>query len=102
MNTILIPLLQVIGIALDLYRWVVIVAVIFSWLISFGVINSRNEVVRIIGNIVYQLTEPLLRRIRRVVPMAGGLDLSPVILLLLVYLVQLVLGRLIANLAVYG
>jgi len=99
MNTILIPLLQVVSIALDLYLWVVIAAVILSWLVAFNVINTHNQFVRMIGSAVHQLTEPVLRRIRSVIPMAGGLDLSPVVLFLIIYLIQRIIGQLIFRLA---
>jgi YggT family protein len=99
MTTILIPILQVLDVALQLYMWVVIAAVILSWLVAFNVINTHSQAVRAIGNFLHQLTEPLLRRIRRVVPNFGGLDLSPIILLLGILLIRLILGRLIVDLA---
>ena len=102
MNTVLIPLLQVISVALDLYMWVVIVAVILSWLVAFGVINQYNQFVRLIGNAVHALTEPVLRRIRSVIPMAGGLDLSPIVLFLIIYLIQRVIGQVIFRLSIGG
>jgi YggT family protein len=81
-------ILDVILIALDLYVWVIIASAIFSWLYAFNVVNPRNQVVATIGNALYQLTEPLLRPIRRFMPNLGGLDLSPIVLLLLIFLVQ--------------
>jgi YggT family protein len=99
MSTIIVPILQVLDVALSLYMWVVIATVILSWLVAFNVINTHSQVVRTIGNALHQLTEPALRRIRRVVPSAGGLDLSPLVLMLLVLLVRLIVGRLIGELA---
>ena len=81
-------ILDVVLLALDLYVWVVIASAIFSWLYAFNVVNPRNQFVGMIGNALYQLTEPVLRPIRRFLPSMGGLDLSPVVLLLLVFLVQ--------------
>ncbi len=81
-------ILDVVLLALDLYVWVVIASAIFSWLYAFNVVNPRNQFVGMIGNALYQLTEPVLRPIRRFLPNMGGLDLSPVVLLLLVFLVQ--------------
>lgn len=73
---------------IDIYVWVVIAAVIVSWLIAFGVINLHNQLARQIVHILEVLTEPLLRRIRRIVPPIGGLDLSPLILILGLYFIR--------------
>ena len=95
MNTILIPLLTVISVALNLYWWVVLVAVILSWLVALNMINTHNQIVRSIGNITYQLTEPVLRRIRRVIPAVGNVDLSAIALFLLTMLVRMYIRTLI-------
>ena len=84
-------LLEVLLLILHLYWWVIIASAIFSWLYAFGVVNPRNQVVAMIGKTLYQLTEPLLRPIRRYVPVFGGLDISPIILLLLLFLVERVI-----------
>ena len=81
-------ILDLILLVLHLYTWVVIASAIFSWLYAFGVVNPRNQFVAMIGRVLYQLTEPALRPIRRYVPSFGGLDISPVILLLLIFLVE--------------
>jgi YggT family protein len=73
---------------IDIYVWVVIAAVVVSWLIAFGVINLYNHLARQIVHILEVLTEPFLRRIRRIVPPVGGLDLSPLILILALYFVR--------------
>jgi YggT family protein len=99
MNTILIPLLQVLSFALNLYWWVVIVAVIMNWLVALNMINTHNQIIRTIGNVVHQLTEPVLRRIRRVMPNTGAVDLSAIVLFLLIMLIQRVIGQLIFQLA---
>jgi YggT family protein len=99
MNTILIPVLQVVSVALDLYKWVVIIWVILSWLVAFNVINSRNQFVSTIGRALDQLVEPAVRRIRRHVPSFGNVDISAVILFLIILLIQLIIGRLIIGLA---
>jgi YggT family protein len=80
------------------YTWVVIIAVIMSWLIAFNVINGYNPIVRTIWDTVTALTEPLLKPIRRRLPNLGGLDLSPLILLLACAFVQIVV---IGNLITY-
>lgn len=87
----MIAILNVIMIALNLYWWVIIASAIFSWLYAFNVVNPRNPIVSTIGNALYQLTEPLLRPIRRFMPDLGGLDLSPIVLLLGIILIQQVL-----------
>lgn len=81
-------ILDVVLLVLDLYVYVVIAAVILSWLIAFNVINTYNDVVRAIVNGVNALTEPVLRPIRNVLPNFGGLDISPIVLFLLIFLIQ--------------
>ena len=81
-------ILDLVLLVLHLYTWVVIASAIFSWLYAFNVVNPRNQFVAMIGRVLYQLTEPALRPIRRYVPNFGGLDISPVILLLLIFLIE--------------
>jgi YggT family protein len=80
--------LDVVLLILNLYTWVIIASAILSWLVAFNVINVRNDVVRMIWNGVYQLTEPVLAPIRRRLPNFGGVDVSPIVLLLLIFLLQ--------------
>ena len=98
MNTVLIPLLQVIDIALDLYVWAIIISVILSWLVAFNIINTYNHFVSMVMSSLGQLIEPALRRIRRFLPIFGGLDLSPIALILAIMFVQMVIQRLIISL----
>ncbi len=86
-------LLDVVEIALTMYIWVVIIAAIFSWLVAFNVVNTRNQFVRSVGEFLYRITEPALRPIRNFVPNLGGIDISPVILFLIIYLIQDILER---------
>jgi YggT family protein len=67
---------------ISLYIWVVIISAIISWLIAFDVVNRRNRAVYTIADAMYRLTEPALRPIRRMLPDLGGVDISPVILIL--------------------
>jgi len=67
---------------IDIYQWVVIAAVIVSWLVVFNVINARNEIVRGILRFLDAVTEPVFRQIRRVIPPIGGIDLSPLVVLI--------------------
>jgi YggT family protein len=69
---------------LDLYWWIIIIAVIISWLVGFGVINTYNQIARVVVRALQALTEPIFAPIRRVIPPFGGLDLSPLIVLLII------------------
>ncbi|MGB6176464.1 MAG: YggT family protein [Methylocella sp.] len=86
-------ILDVLLVVLQLYTYVVIAAVILSWLVAFNVVNRYNDVVRSIWNLVTALTEPLLRPIRGSVPNFGGIDISPLILLLLIFLLQRIIAE---------
>ncbi len=99
MNVILVPLLQLLDVVLELYQIVLIVWVVFSWLAAFNVVNTSNGFVRTAMNVLWRLTEPALRPIRRFVPMVSGLDFSPLILLLLIYFLRGVVGRMIFSMA---
>ncbi len=67
---------------ITLYIYVLIANAIYSWLVAFNVINARNNVVAMIGDFLYKVTEPLLAPIRRRLPDLGGIDLSPVVLII--------------------
>ncbi len=84
-------LFDVILIALDLYMWIVIAAAIFSWLVAFHVVNTRNQAIAMVGEFLYRITEPALRPIRNVLPNLGGIDISPVILFLIIIFIQRVI-----------
>lgn len=73
---------------IGLYIWLLIASAILSWLVAFNVINTRNRFVYLLGDFLYRVTEPALRPIRRVMPNLGGLDISPVLLILLLMFVQ--------------
>lgn len=77
---------------LDLYSWIVIAAVIVSWLIAFGVINLYNNVVRAIVHVLDTLTEPVFSLVRRILPPIAGLDLSPLIVLFGIWFLQYSIG----------
>jgi len=77
------PLIGFIVLVIDLYIWVVIIGAILSWLIAFNVVNTQNRFVYSVADMLYRLTEPALRPIRRVLPNLGGIDISPVILILI-------------------
>ena len=69
---------------LEIYKWVVIAAVIVSWLTAFNVINQYNNFVRTVLRVLIALTEPVFRPIRKVLPAIGGLDLSPIVVIILI------------------
>jgi len=81
-------LFLVIDLALQLYIWLLIAAAVLSWLVAFGVVNTRSPVVAAVGDFLYRITEPALRPIRRMLPNLGGIDVSPIILLLLIFLIE--------------
>lgn len=85
-------LLDVILIALDIYMWIVIAAVILSWLVAFNVINTRNPFVAAVAEFLYRITEPVLRPIRNLMPNLGGIDISPIVLFLIIILIQRVIA----------
>jgi YggT family protein len=84
----MLSLLLLIDKVIDIYTWIVIASAIMSWLVAFGVINVRNQFIRVVVDLLYRLTEPLLRPIRRFLPNLGGVDISPIILLLGLYFFQ--------------
>lgn len=73
---------------LSLYFWVIIINAVMSWLVAFNVINRNNQIVEMIGRFTYAVTEPALRPIRRFIPPIGGLDITPIILILAVIFVR--------------
>ncbi len=81
-------ILDVILVALNIYWWIVLASAIFSWLYAFNVVNPRNQFVGMIGQALYALTEPVLRPIRRLLPNFGGIDISPLVLFLAIFLIQ--------------
>jgi YggT family protein len=76
------PFLWLILTVINVYFWIILAMVVLSWLVAFNVVNRSNPYVRQIGQALEKLTEPLLRPIRRVLPDLGGIDLSPIVLLL--------------------
>ncbi|MEH6629250.1 MAG: YggT family protein [Halopseudomonas aestusnigri] len=98
MDIILGPLIQVILIALNLYKWALIISAIMSWLVAFNVINTSNQFVNSVGTFLYRITEPALRPIRRYVPSIGGMDMSFIVLLLIIIFLQLMLQNLYVQL----
>lgn len=84
----MIALYLLIDTVLSLYVWLLIASAVLSWLVAFNVVNTRNRAVYAIGDFLYRVTEPALRPIRRVMPNLGGMDISPVILILLIFFIR--------------
>ena len=83
--------LEIVLIVLDLYVWLLIASAILSWLIAFNVVNTRNQFVASIAEFLYRITEPVLAPIRRTLPSLGGLDISPIVLILIIMFLQRVI-----------
>ena len=84
----MLAVIQVVLLILNMAWWIIIVSAILSWLLAFNILDYRNQFVRTITDILYKMTEPLYRPIRRVLPNLGGLDLSPLVVLLIIFFLQ--------------
>ncbi len=93
----MITVLQIVQVLLDIVWWIIVVQAIMSWLIAFNVINTYNDGVRQIWIALQKMTEPMYRPIRRIMPDFGALDLSPLVVLLILYILSnIVIPRLAA------
>jgi YggT family protein len=81
-------LAQLIDAVFSIYIYLLIASALVSWLVAFNVINTQNKFVYQVLNFLYRITEPALRPIRRIIPNLGGIDLSPIILILLLYFIR--------------
>ncbi|MBC8129665.1 MAG: YggT family protein [Rhizobiaceae bacterium] len=84
----MLAVLQVVLLALDILWWLIVASAILSWLYAFNIVNPGNQFVDTVGNFLYRMTEPLYRPIRRILPNLGGIDLSPLVLLLSIFFLQ--------------
>ena len=82
----MIALLQIVQLLFNLVWWVIVIQAVLSWLIAFNVINTQSDFVRTVWNALQKITEPLYRPIRRILPDFGALDLSPLVVLLILYI----------------
>jgi YggT family protein len=94
MDVIIGPLFWLITTVIDLYIWVIIIGAVLSWLVAFNVVNTRNRFVWAVGDFIHRISEPALRPIRSILPNLGGIDISPVVLILLLVFTKQVLSRL--------
>jgi YggT family protein len=88
MHDALVPLVNVLLFVIDLFKWCVIASIVLNWLVYFNVVNTRNRAVYVIGDTLYKLTDWALRPLRRVMPDTGAVDLSPIVLFLILWLIQ--------------
>ncbi len=98
MDVIIPPLIALLATVIELYIWIVVAGVVAIWLVHFGVINTSNRFVHLALDLTHRATEPALRPLRRVLPDLGGIDLSPVALILILYFLKDILVRLLAKL----
>jgi YggT family protein len=98
MDVLVAPLIALVSTVVELYIWVVIIGIVASWLVHFRVLNTTNRVVHLVLEFTYRATEPALRPIRRFLPDFGGIDVSPIVLILLLYFAKDILVRLLAKL----
>ena len=82
------PIAELLIQILEIYKWVVILAVVVSWLTAFNVINVHNNFVRTVLRILMALTEPVFRPVRKVIPAVAGLDLSPIVVFVIIWFLQ--------------
>ena len=84
----MIPLINFIAMVIGLYIWVIIAAAVLSWLIAFNVVNTNNRFVYTVTDFLYRITEPAIAPVRRFIPNLGGIDISPVVVILLLIFVR--------------
>ena len=85
------PFLWLLDTIINIYIWLLIGSAVLSWLIAFNVVNTRNQFVAAVAEFLYRITEPLLAPIRSFLPNFGGLDISPIILILIIMFIQRVI-----------
>lgn len=88
MDVIFGPVLRLLLMIIQLYIWIVVIGVVLNWLVAFGVVNTSNRFVYMVGDFIHRITEPLLGRIRNVIPNVGNFDISPIILIFALILLQ--------------
>ncbi len=96
-HSLFLAALDVVGLLINLYIWVLVIGAVLSWLAAFDVVNTRNRFVQAVGDFIYRITDPALRPIRRVIPPLGGVDLSPLALIFLLMFVQSFLHHLLVR-----
>lgn len=95
MDVIIVPFLKLLLTIINLYVWVVVASVVLSWLVAFGVVNTSNRFVYMLGDVIHRITEPLLRPIRNILPDMGSIDLAPVALIMLLWFTESMLVQIL-------
>ena len=90
-------ILWLINTLITIYVWLLIAQAVLSWLLAFGVINRYNRAISVIGDFLYRVTEPALRPIRSMLPNFGGIDISPIVLILILYFLQILINEDLAS-----
>ena len=80
--------LNLVSTLITIYIWLLIAQAVLSWLVAFGIVNTRHRFVALTGEFLWRITDPLLRPIRRILPDLGGIDVSPIVLILLLYFLR--------------
>ncbi len=84
----MVSLVTLISSIIQIFIWLLIANAILSWLVAFNVVNARNQFIATVGEFLFKITEPVLRPIRKIIPSFGGIDISPIVLILLLIFVQ--------------
>ncbi len=84
----MIALYNLLDTIIRVYIWLLIASVVLSWLVSFNIINTHNRFVYVVGDFLHRVTEPVLRPVRNLLPSMGGIDISPVIVILALYFIR--------------
>lgn len=92
----MLALIRTVDFVLDIYTWILIGSAVFSWLYAFNVVNSRNQFVASLGSFLFKVTEPVLAPIRRLLPDLGGVDISPIVALVIIYFIRQLLWTTVA------
>jgi len=95
--SLILPVFELISAVINIFIWMLIVSAILSWLTAFGVINRYNRVVATIGDTLYRLTDPILRPIRNILPNLGGVDVSPIVAILVLTFINREMGILVVD-----
>ena len=95
-------LLSLVDTVVGLYVWALIIAVVLTWLVQFNVVNGRNRFVYLVGDFLARVTEPALRPIRKILPDLGGIDVSPIALILVLHFGRSLMWELLGGACRYG
>ncbi len=98
----LLALFGIVDMLLRVLTWIIIIQAILSWLVAFNVVNTHSDFMRSLLYALDRITEPLYRPVRKIMPDFGGIDFSPLVVLLLIYILRMLLGGVAADIALSG